>query len=121
MVLVIGGGAAGVATAWARARLYIAERFPPGRCGGRGGGRKPTAGLGGNGRDAPGRTGCPGRGLGPPSEVLALCGIVEIILDVVGVFAIRFRGSSTLSRSLGGTTRPVGRGAADELGEVTDF
>ena len=86
MVLVIGGGSAGVATAWARARLYIAERFPPGRCGGRGGGRYPTAGLGGNGRDEPGRTGCPGRGLGPPSEVLVPCGVVEIILDVVGVF-----------------------------------
>ena len=121
MVLVIGGGSAGVTTIWARARLYCAERFPPGRCGGRGGGRYPTAGLGGNGRDEPGRTGCPGRGLGPPSEVLVPCGVVEIILDVVGVFAIRFFGSSTLSRSVGGTTRPVGRGAADELGGVTDL
>jgi hypothetical protein len=46
---------------------------------------------------------------------------VEIILDVVGVFAVRFFGSSTLSRSVGGTTRPVGRGAADELGGVTDL
>ena len=46
---------------------------------------------------------------------------MEIILDVVGVFAIRFFGASTLSRSVCGTTRPVGRGAADELGEVTDF
>jgi hypothetical protein len=46
---------------------------------------------------------------------------VEIILDVVGVFAIRFFGASTLSRSVCGTTRPVGRGAADELGEVMDF
>ena len=46
---------------------------------------------------------------------------MEIILDVVGVFAIRFFGASTLSRRVCGTTRPVGRGGADELGEVTDF
>ena len=39
MVLVIGGGGAGVTTVCARARLYCADRFPPGRCGGRGGGR----------------------------------------------------------------------------------
>ena len=46
---------------------------------------------------------------------------MEIILDVVGAFAIRFLGSSTLSRRVGGTTRPVGRGAVDELGGGTDF
>ncbi len=31
MVLVIGGGGAGVATVCARARLYCADLFPPGR------------------------------------------------------------------------------------------
>ena len=71
----------------------------------------------------PGRTGCPGSGLGPPSEVgvPVLCGDVEIILDVVGAFAMRFLGSSTLSRRVGGTTRPVGRGTADDLGGGVDL
>ena len=49
------------------------------------------------------------------------CGVVEIILDVVGAFAIRFLGSSTLSRRVGGTTRPVGRGAGGELGGGTEL
>ena len=46
---------------------------------------------------------------------------MEIILDVVGAFAMRFLGSSTLSRRVGGTTRPVGRGAADELEVAVDL
>jgi len=117
MVLVMGGGAFGTTGNWLLDRL--SDRRPGDRYG-RGGGRYPTAGRGGSERTEDGRTGWEGSGRGPPNGGCPL-GPLTVPVDLaasgerpdtstvrpVGGFE-RGRDSSTRSRSVGGTSRPVG-------------
>ena len=114
IVRVIGGRAFGITGADGLPRR--APRRPGDRYG-RGGGRYPTAGRAGSGRDDGGLTGCDGNGLGPPSgwpvgvrgadAGRAAAGTWRSIPSVVRGRGRGF-GSSTRSRNVGGTKRPAG-------------
>ena len=46
---------------------------------------------------------------------------INCTINNINSYRVSFLGSSTLSRRVGGTTRPVGRGTVDEVGGGTDF
>ncbi len=109
IVRVIGGsalGATGVVCLGRRAPRFPGDRY------GRGGGRYPTAGRAGSGRDDGGRKGCDGSGRGPPRGGLfvgvrgVVSGTWRSALSATGGRGLGL-GSSTRSRNVGGTKRPV--------------